>query len=276
MAGPWICILGGVYTDKIVVQPLTEFISLMATPRDDGQLHRIARLFEALRLAFNRLDLYYRGLNIAPQPDFQRFFPSISFYTDANNVRRAFTYLAPLLDDRKRPLWIAKGHDNKEIVVKFTRKYNAGAHDICARAGFAPPILSTPVAYGDYLMIVMPFVSKSCALSTISVADMKSMRKTSRERIYKNVADAINLLHGQNIVFGDLRPPNILIFDNAENQKQAMLIDFEWCGVANVGRYPLSMCPDIPWSHTATPNSFLLTQHDIDWLEKLRERLLLV
>ena len=47
---------------------------------------------------------------------------------------------------------------------------------------------------------------------------------------------AIGLLHERDLVFGDLRPKNIL----PKPSRGAMLIDFDWVGKHEVHRYPAS------------------------------------
>jgi tRNA A-37 threonylcarbamoyl transferase component Bud32 len=42
---------------------------------------------------------------------------------------------------------------------------------------------------------------------------------------YAQVVKAIGVLHDNNLVFGDLRSPNVL-----DLKSGAMLIDFDWCG----------------------------------------------
>ena len=45
------------------------------------------------------------------------------------------------------------------------------------------------------------------------------------DAIIELVRRAIALLHAENLVFGDLRTPNVLIDDGVK------LIDYDWCGV---------------------------------------------
>src|SRR3954469_2561710 len=54
------------------------------------------------------------------------------------------------------------------------------------------------------------------------------------ERILEDITKAVNLLHERDLVFGDLRSPNILI----NKQQRAMLVDFDWCEQHTIDRYP--------------------------------------
>jgi len=50
--------------------------------------------------------------------------------------------------------------------------------------------------------------------------------------VYKDIRDAIALLHSNNFVFGDLHTPNIMIIRSGSDAKyHGMLIDFDWVGV---------------------------------------------
>jgi len=53
------------------------------------------------------------------------------------------------------------------------------------------------------------------------------------EQQCKRVKDAIDIIHSNQLVFGDLRRPNILVGNDI-----AMLVDFDWCGKSGEGRYP--------------------------------------
>lgn len=138
IAGPWMCILGAIFLDKAVVQPLTPFIPLKATPPDDRPLAYVARILEALRLSFTTLDKFYRGLaNFEDEQ--QRYFPHFRAFTDLAGTPSRFTYLSQLTEEPTRLVWKAKvTHNERLIVVKFTRRYNNTAHTLCAKNQLAP------------------------------------------------------------------------------------------------------------------------------------------
>ncbi|KAF9645375.1 hypothetical protein BDM02DRAFT_3069469, partial [Thelephora ganbajun] len=45
-------------------------------------------------------------------------------------------------------------------------------------------------------------------------------------RVLNKVFEALRVLHANNLVFGDLRPSNILV----TGQHRVRLLDFNWCG----------------------------------------------
>ena len=44
------------------------------------------------------------------------------------------------------------------------------------------------------------------------------------------IGEAIEALHVENLIFGDLRPPNIILCEGSVYTKGAVLISFKWCG----------------------------------------------
>ncbi|KIJ51555.1 hypothetical protein M422DRAFT_776784 [Sphaerobolus stellatus SS14] len=50
IACPWLCIAGAVYVERVVVQPLTNYICLGDGVFNDDRLHYVSRLFYALKL----------------------------------------------------------------------------------------------------------------------------------------------------------------------------------------------------------------------------------
>ncbi|RIA94124.1 hypothetical protein C1645_667433, partial [Glomus cerebriforme] len=142
IAGPWICLLGGIYIDKIIIEPLTDFISLIPKPGDDSHVRRIARFLVALNMAMTRLNHYYQNmeLNAFDSPNDQRYFPYSSTYQDRNNNQINFRYIHPLTEDIQKPIWKAIAN-NRPIVIKFARRYSAEAHNICAELRLAPNLL---------------------------------------------------------------------------------------------------------------------------------------
>ncbi|KAI9060335.1 hypothetical protein FKP32DRAFT_1578155 [Trametes sanguinea] len=63
--------------------------------------------------------------------------------------------------------------------------------------------------------------------------------------------EAIGLLHERNLVFGDLREPNVLLIKGGG----LMLVDFDWCGEEGTVTYPGDMNEEgsIPWDEDAEP-----------------------
>ena len=266
IAGPWCCVLGGIFLNRVVVQPLTDFIPLTIDLRRKDQVNRIARLFQALQLAFIQLSNFYRNLDLNQKTD-HRYFPYLrSFKLNENTIN--FTYIEKLADDHTRTIWKACTDEKKIIVVKFTTEYNVEAHRICCEQGYAPRLIYSSTdneiqALGGYRMIIMDYLGVSM--------DQNPIIKPNN-LIYDDIKRAIDFLHSKDYVFADLRFPNILVYETNKSQR-AMLIDFDWCGKNGIDKYPPSLNTTIEWPSDVKPDAVLKKEHDTHWLKKLQEHL---
>ena len=71
-----------------------------------------------------------------------------------------------------------------------------------------------------YGMIVMDFYDGTTPSAPLS------------HQLGDQVSEAIGLLHTNDLVFGDLRLPNIVV---GVGGQQVMLVDFDWCGKGKAG-----------------------------------------
>jgi hypothetical protein len=264
LAGPWVCILGAVYVEKPIIDPLTDFVPLIPT-NNRTHAERVARLFKALHLGVNKLKTYYASLNIPiNQPNLQRFFPYPNQYRYQDTIVE-FIYEGKLLNDKL--LWRAITKDGQKIIIKFTWQYNQKAHELCSEIGRAPKLLCIDKEVVDgFYMVVMDYVEavtlRSCNLS-----------HDEYKVVLGNIKEAINKLHEKNIVFADLRDSNILV-NKFQDQYQGILIDFDWAGREEIDCYPSFMSPHIDWPPGAEDKKKLNREHDIYWLELLESKYL--
>ncbi|CAG8720643.1 4180_t:CDS:2 [Dentiscutata erythropus] len=124
LAGPWICVLGAVYIEKPLIEPLTSFEPLIFT-NDRVHLEKIARLFMALRTGYRVGD---------------------------------FVYKEKLFDDPQKLLWKAETKSGQTIIVKFSHMYNAYAHNVCHEIGKAPELFFVSKISNEFSMIIMEYV----------------------------------------------------------------------------------------------------------------------
>ncbi|KAF9645003.1 hypothetical protein BDM02DRAFT_723344 [Thelephora ganbajun] len=118
-------VLGAVFTDNYVVQPLTPLLWL-------GHVH-------------------------TPQ-----FFPYITSFTDrstTDEVRFSYERCTDPDPNGNEAAFIPNTEDNQKIVIKFTEAFNKTAHCLLAARNLAPPLLSCdPSVSGDFAMVAMNYV----------------------------------------------------------------------------------------------------------------------
>ena len=147
------------------------------------------------------------------------------------------------------------------IVIKFVERYNVVAHRHLASCGLAPNLRYSSTEdekaslYGGRYMIVMDYVDLEPCIGPLTQPQ------------YERVEQAIKILHSEKMVFGDLRPQNILIGNDT-----VMLIDFGWCGKEGKDHYPVELSSDEElWHADVGPDCVMTKDHDIYMLEKLKE-----
>lgn len=267
MAGPWICVLGGIYTSNPVINPLTDFIPMIPS-LDEKCYHRIACLFQALYNADQYLKSFYQELDVPKHEKIenpQRFYPYPHKYTRDDNIIIQFTYEGWLTEDKSKLLFKGRTDDGCEIVIKFTQRYNANAHHLCSEKNLAPKLFYVGNSnLGGWHMIIMEYISGE----TLQTANIT---KEEHDDILKNIEEAINTLHTNDIVFGDLRSSNIIV-KKVDGKLQGMLIDFDWTGIHQKDRYTSRMNPEVNWASGAEGNALMHKDHDLYWLNILKKK----
>lgn len=264
-------VLGAVFVESLVIQPLTDYIWLGVHPSNDRQLLRNARILLALRRSLDSLDKFYTGLSIpkTPTSDPNRFYPYVRSYPTADGRHVEFNYVKKLMPYpylAPQPIFQAKMVEGDLIVVKFVQRYNADSHRLLAARKLAPSLLySGPDAgqthgnIGGLEMIVMEFIVG------VTASDVYNYLPGP---IFAQVQEAVEALHEEGYVFGDLRLGNIMVADG-----KAFLIDFDWCAKEEVGRYPVSLNDadsEIGWHREVARNGVMRKSHDLFMLQKLR------
>jgi hypothetical protein len=216
--------------------------------------------------------LYYDGILQKTAPKFSSLFPKPT-PVDPSVVLPVLTYkqflsqtgqpASVLVDLGKTTaaLYIATldGTD-KEVVVKFTARYNEKAHRILATAGFSPELHFCELVVGGLYMVVMDRVDGK------SLWQLQIDKRLIPTVVLEHVRQAMSLLHKQNIVFGDLRDPNIL-YDASKGH--TWIVDFDWPGVDGVSRYPATLNSTNQWQEEVSPYGIMRKAHDLWQLERL-------
>ncbi|RXW17232.1 hypothetical protein EST38_g8622 [Candolleomyces aberdarensis] len=248
--GPWFTIMGGVFTDKVIVQRLTEMMWFVESSTEEAErVYNAARVFSALRISLGELKKYYEDIatddNTPPLVDstHPRFFPYPTRYTDRLTSEKVdFSYVKPLGESDDCVTFLAKTTDTSGdfVVVKFVSRYGAEVHDFLAQKGHAPRLryhgtlddddmaddalergIGQPpdgLFVGPLKMVVMDYIETP-----------KTLKISERHR--KQVEEILRLIHPIGYVFGDLRAQNVLL----DIQDKVKLIDFNWAGGYNLG-----------------------------------------
>ncbi len=194
-------------------------VNLQFDPHDPERMLDIGRLFYALSVSLSELDKFYQELNLI-RPCHAKYWPSFCQLGEVS-----FQY-CDRLDKGHLSKLVFKARtlpDNEVIVVKFTRSYCAEAHRLLQGAKLAPRLM--------YFSGEDPNFKKLDGLDVVVMEFVQDEVLTDEGRKAKK--KAIDLLHQANIVFEDLRLPNVL-----GTTKGAMLVDFDWAGKSGEVFYP--------------------------------------
>ena len=197
-----------------------------------------------------------------------RLFPQPTYATrhpqEIPTIIGRFEYAGRKPNDYRRALFEAT-YKGRSVLIKFCETYHGNAHEIVAKAGYAPELFFCERLQGGVMMVIMELVSAKDA----------SHHFGSAEKIPSDLLDdvkaAISILHNANLVFGDVRRPNILVKKTDNDRLRALLIDFELVGQADQARYPplLNDSGEITWAAGVQPHGLMKKQHDLDMIERL-------
>ena len=301
-SGAWLTILGAVFTDRPIVQRLTDMLWMgnSTTHREDRLLH-LAHVFLALRDSIQDLSDYYtavatdqnmQAFNKDSNDPHPRFFPYVTSVDCPEVGLIQFKYLRRLEDDATCVTFLAQLLDGsgKEIVVKFVTAYGAKVHKMLHKKRYAPALLYYgPIPTAGTVLNTIPLPSDQGAqfrrlLPLMSMVVMEYKKPgawpASREDAKRQLRDALGYLHGNGYVFGDLRKPNVLFTEDG----RLSLIDFDWAGAYKRGRpevlgeplvdqdyahYPAGLSCNVNWASGVDDFAAIRPEHDIDMMIKL-------
>ena len=173
-----------------------------------------------------------------------RFFPHPTRFkeycaeADAESKWTEFDYIdAPCVDSLNVTFNAKAKSSNRKLVIKYVEQYGVEAHQLLADAGMAPQLLYCGLLDGEgdvrnagshtrVNMIIMEYIEGYTADKA------PVLPKDIREKTEK----AIQKLHDAQLVFGDLRAPNVVVSGDG-----AFLVDFGWAGKVDEARCSLSL-----------------------------------
>jgi len=265
--GGHLVVAGAIFLDGVVTQPLTPIISLappLVGVNFNEHLRYVAHLLLTLRDCVDDLDRYYESikpeevgthteqrLHIAPciqslphgSGNIQLEY--LDRIGNVNDPRAVFLAHATFSTDAAVPI---------KCIVKFTEQYNEEAHRKMQTSRVAAPLLHCSWQPSLGLFCVVTKYIEEATAATISAEGAATLRK------------AIELLHEEGLVLGDLRKLNLILDKNG----WPYLIDFDWCGAVGEVRYPfdLNENEEIGWAVGVCANGLIEKEHDLYMLEK--------
>ncbi|KAL5520789.1 hypothetical protein ACEPAF_2792 [Sanghuangporus sanghuang] len=267
--------IGGVYADKLISQEL--YIDAFQA----NTILRLGRIAMALRHCYNELNDHYRFLDLKADPTARHLYPD-PLPAEGSAKVPTLEYTGKLThgglcipvvqkdrsdtlaeDERPYGRYRAKMvdlDDRVDVVVKFTARYNEAAHRLLEEVELAPKLHYFARLVSGHCMVVMDYID-SPPLSD-------SLKQKNYLDICERVGEAMQLLHNKKLVFGDLRPQNIVL----DAEKRPLLIDFDFTGTHGVDRYPASW--DTKEHHPdVRRHGIMYKEHDDFLLEKLKRLL---
>lgn len=249
--GPELNISTVIYGNKIIVDPYHFTLSLACS---STRLEDFARIFHALKNAFEALRTYYNG----PPPEIspsQRQYPyPNSFRTTHGEIQ--FKYHTALNSHPFVCLVDVLGNQPdlpRRLVVKFTRQYPHAIHQACANLRIAPELYGFETLPGGWFMVIMTYM-----------VDYSTLVEYAPNPLIKaEVKKAMGQLHLLGFVHGDLRDVNILVRrSDADSAVNIVFVDWDWAGKDGEVNYPLSINPDIPRHPEAKALKAIRIDHD--------------
>lgn len=165
---------------------------------------------------------------------------------------------------------VVEPEPRRKLVVKFVDRYGVEAHETLAEKGMAPRLLYYGTLDGQTDLRAGPYESTLEHGLYIGPLRMVVMEHIESEDwpddAREQVKSAINLLHAEGLVFGDLRPPNVLF-----SQGKIFLIDFDWAGKFGEVRYPRGLSEKVTWAGKPEEleRQLITFEHDITMLDHL-------
>ena len=260
-------------------------ITLELGPHGSDNVRYVARVFMAIKKSTEQLrELYKNLLDPSPSlrrtkplwpspttepPDSAKRIPKLEYFSKANHADGTELFLIDE-DNERHALYLARMQtetSTQDVFVKFATSYNGDAHRLLAKQNppLAPTLHFCERVIGHMHMVVMEYIPRS---------KCRSIRRTYGsqlvpEIIQRDVTKALDLLHKQDIVFGDLREENLLYLP--EDGGCVMLVGFDAAGRDGEDRY--SPCFKHDWRLDVSKWQIMRKADDDEHLEQLMKRL---
>ncbi|PCH39272.1 hypothetical protein WOLCODRAFT_167869 [Wolfiporia cocos MD-104 SS10] len=252
ITGPTLQVSAVVLVDDMLVQELTLPLLLKDSPLPPQHFLYIARVLNALKVCIPQLCSFYENLEKPVPGSIGHLLPYFTSYKNAEGQDVQLKYVGrvrPKEENSRRALFEAETNQKVKVVVKFVHQYGKHRHELLAKEGLAPALHYFAPLGGGIYVIVMDFVTGD----TIFEAKSESLSPD----VLTDIERAVNLLHANDLVFGDLRQPNVMVVKREDRKHGVMLIDFDW---------------EIDWHSEVVCGGIVAEEHDAYMLSKIRQK----
>ncbi|KAK7032247.1 hypothetical protein VNI00_013205 [Paramarasmius palmivorus] len=191
----------------IRAEPLTPMFDLSTHSSYERVRDQIASSLDAFVECVGTIGEHYRKLDAEgnaktshQQASQARRFPYLTSYEiDTRKIHVTFT--ERLYDSKRLFRVIDDSQASCEYVVKFSKRYSEDAHRFLASKGFAPKLLQCKLIPGGWFAVLMERSAYTLFNDFCGY----------RELVKQKLTEAIQLLHGNELVHGDIRSINLLV-----------------------------------------------------------------
>ncbi len=209
--------LGAVFTDKLIIEPLTDLIRVVNQRMNSPHYRRIARLFHVLGNCLTSLAKYWDTLVVPSVPvtsmEHPRYFPHVKSYT-SNNLTTSFQYLRRWIFKTRSVLRFSQKQQALPALVSLSSSWSnteveaqtSADVDLAPKLLYHGPLDSSTDApsHGSLRMVVMEEVEGTNAF-------VLYQDREAPDLFLASVREAVRELHTYGFVFGDLRRQNIMV-----------------------------------------------------------------
>ena len=287
IAGNHLVVSTAIFTDAIYADELLS-IKLRLGPHGSDNVRRVARVFMAINKATEGLCTLYEHLSTDPSSQTGALWPNPTLHPPQPTERllkleflskldRADGTTLQIIDEdnERHSMYLARMQtetlDDKEVFVKFAVNYHEYAHRLLANQTppLAPALYFCARVVGDMYMVVMEYIPRSRRRDLYSATSGSPPLEVVPEVVRRDVTKALNLLHEEHLVFGDLRETNMLYLP--EDGGRVLLVDFDGVGRDGEDIFSCSLNPETGLG--VDRGQIMEKAHDDENLIRLMERL---
>ncbi|CAJ0845188.1 12685_t:CDS:2 [Entrophospora sp. SA101] len=267
--GPMFCFAGSAIPKEVHMDQLTLPIPLSYNPYEKDIELAAARTFGAFKKAVHCLKSYYENeLQYSINQIIRNPKYPYKFYYGNDDTRVEFNYKSQL---ERKLVFLATTTTNRDIRVKFVKRYSKEAHLLCANMGYAPKLHACESLAGGWIMIVTDYVDKNTYCSYV----FKNSNFPPLEEIKSKTYEIVSYLHENKIVHGDLRRGNLLVRIDGKNDASILLANFDSAGEEGSIKYPFDInIKTIQRPPNVKGGELITKQNDVEMLEIMWEDLI--